>query len=133
MSEVSAEDVARVEAILRDDIKWAATQPGVGFAPQSTAEWDGDQWSQYVRYDGRACGVCAIGAHVLRHQVESVDDNDVCSAARSLAVSERFVMDIWDAIMDEPEDRDDDSPLPGIALGWRLRDYGDSLGASCGE
>jgi hypothetical protein len=127
------EDIDRVEAILRDDIKWAASNPDVGWDPLTGSIWRYGKWVRSDRAD--ACGVCAIGAHVMRTGVTpiqkafNITEGDVDVTARELGIGARtFLWDVYLSVADTPEEREDTKePSEGTRLGWRLRDYGDSL------
>lgn len=130
---VSNADVERVEKILQDDIRWALAtgrgwNPAVGAHRPLGGAWEPNEPTK--------CGVCAVAAHVIRNQVAG--DGGICDdAAVALGVPEDFVDDIYHAVLDSKGERylgdnDDDMPSPGVALGWRLRDFADALVAEKG-
>lgn len=117
--------MSKTEKILRADIRWAIKNktwnPGVG-----AIQVDGKWIDTGTYYDDKPCGVCAIGAHVVRCQPKPKEghESDVFAAARSLRKSEGFIEDIYYAVMETKRYREKD-PTPGQAMGYRLRDYAD--------
>jgi hypothetical protein len=124
--ESTEEAVARVEAILREDIKWAI-ESGIGWDPGEPAQPRGAAW---VKRDV-ACGVCALGAHVIRHEVSTESYCD-SMAARSLGISEHDADEIYYGVLDVGDNRAA-TPSPWSALAYRLRDYADELAIAAGQ
>lgn len=95
---MTPEKLAEVEARLMADIRWAIEQ-GPGWDPDSGAWFnpDNQQWES----NQRSCGVCAVGAHVVRNcQNYEPDDeydppDDVDVAATSLGVSEGWLRELY--------------------------------------
>jgi len=77
----------RVEKVLRSDIRWAI-RSGIGWNSDNPACFVDGKWVPY----SSKCGVCAIGAHVIRNQPKKsnqfgfVSNDDVDTTAKSLRV-----------------------------------------------
>lgn len=132
--DISAEDLARVEAMLMEDIGRAVAS-GPGWDPYHGAEYSRGKWRDAESPFGRKpCGVCAIGAVCLVRQPELVFGglyNDASeSAARALGVDAEWCSALYWAVADE-----DNEPTEGYSeqiweLSRRLRAHGDSLMAA---
>ncbi len=117
--------LVRVEKALREDIRWAI-RSGLGWDPHTPAEEDsyGKRWVQNPR-TGR-CGVCAIGAHVIRRQpplgVWSDFAQDAIAAAKSLRISSEDAIAIYTGVMQTQRPNEEDHG-PWYMVAQRIRRY----------
>lgn len=91
-----------IEAQFESDIAWAIDK-GPGWEPDKGVEYNCET-KKWEGFEG--CGVCAVGAHVLRHRtkprkLDSYRDwfeEDVSAASRSLGVSEAWLSELYIAV-----------------------------------
>jgi hypothetical protein len=140
VSAISDADLARVEAILREDIHWAITK-GPGWDPSHGAQARFGVWApMHDTFDAPAsgvCGVCAIGAFVCHRQPPIQDSrNDVHSAAVALKVDEDWLSRLYyavaDAVHEDYELDEDDEREQVVSLAARLNAYADEVKAQYG-
>lgn len=101
--------LAKVEAILKADIRWAIRTKSVGWSP-----YDGANCDERGKWMKNCGGVCAIGAHVMRHcKPEKPDhrsyyynDSNTELAARTLGIDEDFVENLFIAVVDAADNQD---------------------------
>lgn len=141
-------DYAAVEAQLLDDITWAVNA-GIGWNPRMGAVWEAGKWQPRGRAESEPCGVCAIGARVLRIQALADEGdaenvalmahsrdaqargcgNDYQLAATSLSVSWYWAQALWHNV--GRSDTEEPWPHPTTPDTWqlsrRLRAYADRL------
>lgn len=89
---VSQKTVDRVEKILRSDVRWAISR-GIRWNPKRTAEPD------HNKYQAKKCGVCAIGACLIRRGGRPRSWG-VADAARVLRADEDFVSNVYFGVME---------------------------------
>ena len=132
--------IRRIERILRDDIHWLLRTKDKRLA-SSTRRWNPDlgaifDYTTKQFWPGPgivSCGTCAIGAHVIRATAKRntakarfLDVDDLVFAARSLKLDEDHTRTIYLAVAEKKTCRKV-KPSAFEALGYRLRDYADSL------
>lgn len=131
---INSRTIARVEKILRDDIRWAIKHPRYKWDPARGAYYSGGsgRWMSSASWGRppKRCGLCAIAAHLVRRQppvrelvagvVTPID-----GAARALKVPRELVCDVYSSVGHDKRSRYREPSRPG-ALGYRLRDYADA-------
>jgi hypothetical protein len=125
-----------IESVLRQDIEWAVSNRN--WDPNSPAVFDYEHGKWAKPPLASLCGVCAVGAYVLRRNLPVVPHKNniylscVDTAAADLGVSVGWMQDLFHAVADHPHD---DRPLTkdhydnqdARDMGWRLRDFADSI------
>ncbi len=134
--EVSKEDIERVEKVLQDDIRWVMKHPRLAWHPSFGARVEDGRWvgGNGLEEGPQKCGVCAVGAHVIREGLPTDDRYCVRAAAADLQVPVDFVDDIYESVAEKPSGRGaylepGEEMRPGHLVGYRLRDFADVLQA----
>lgn len=155
---IKLDKLKRLEKQFRADIRWAIAQ-GPGWAPDIGAGCVGVEsgkrhFAPIINYlTERACGTCALGAHLIRHKRKYLTPSwsptnvpfqyaEVTSISRSLRVPELWAYHVFMAVTDDPHRQTLDEHLrihgpdntsikdfkecQAVHLGWRLRNYGDA-------
>ena len=131
MREPRMQTIRRIEKILKTDIKWAV-EKGLGFNPEMGAQFGLEGvWEPAAKK--RRCGVCPIGAHVIRMQPKVRRDGvhyqtDVDVAAKTFRLDFDWMYHLYTAVAYCNNIGNlGNFPPKCLALAKRLRRYGDRL------
>lgn len=130
---MTSQKLNRIEKLLKDDIRWAIRHKNLKWDPGASAGFLDGIWTptagSALNTTPKVCGVCAVAAHVVRHQPKFQYDyrqsDDVVTAAKSLGVDENWLGQLYYAVMDAPEYQDETAD-DASKLGYRLRAYAEA-------
>lgn len=129
--------VKKLENIFRSDIRWAIRH-GLKWNAGKSAVYTNGKWVSedltkfFKEKPPKVCGVCAVAAHVVRHQTSLECDNfgdaDIIqSASKNLRVNYGWLDQVYWSVMDEKSQDEGgetfDSPE---RFGHKLRDYAEA-------
>lgn len=132
---ISSADLERVEALLKEDIRWTIME-GPGWDPANGAFFENGKWTLNEGV-GDVCGVCAIGALLCRRQplnpfaeYASWFQNVEC-ATSILNVPRDWVSELYFAVYELADgDESLDRRAPQVeALAIRLNAFADEVKA----